>query len=64
MASLETSHWTDVLSDQLYAFLCNCFGTVAGDVLGLDGDKGNGDFSLDLIMGSNDNCLCNFAVFH
>jgi hypothetical protein len=64
VAGLEAGHWADVLSDQLHALLRNRLGTVSRDVFGLDGDEGDGDFSLDVIMRANDDGLCDLAVLH
>lgn len=64
MAGLETCHRTDVFANKFDAFLCHCFWAVAMDMFSFDGDKGHGNFSLDLIMGSNDDSLCDLGVFH
>lgn len=64
VTGLETGHWADVFPDQSDTLLCHCLGAVASKVLGLDGDKCDWDFSFDLVVGANDDSLCDFTVLH
>lgn len=64
VAGFETGHWADVFPDEFHALFSHCFGAMSRKVLGLDSDKCDRDFSFYLIVGADDDSLCDFAVFH
>lgn len=64
MAGLKASHWADVLTDQLHTFLGNFLGIASGQVLCLDCNKADGDFTLDLISNSNNNSFSDETMLH
>lgn len=53
-----------MLPNKSNTFLSDSFRTVILEVFAFDGDKGNWYFSFDLIMRTNNNCLCNVSVLH
>lgn len=60
----EASYWPDLFPDELDCFFGDSLRTMPWQVLGLDGDKGSGYLSLDLIGCTNNDSLCNFRMFH